>query len=111
MSLDWELVAEKKECSGSETEKGTFHIIDNCASQCNGVASMFAFGTNDFGEPRCYNNGCRCLCETSATAEGTCNKVNHKGYRLYRYSNQGDYYLYHNLYVSNIILTRANGNN
>ena len=79
----------EKECSGSETLSGLFHEIDDCASQCEGVSSMFAFGTNDFGVIRCYNDGCRCLCETSATPEGTCNIVGHNGYRLYKYSNQG----------------------
>ena len=51
---------------------------------------MFAFGTNDFGKNRCNDDGCRCLCETSATDEGTCNNVDHNGYRLYKYSNQGN---------------------
>ena len=92
------MVEEKKECSGSEFENGKFHVVEDCASQCKGVASMFAFGTNDFGESRCYNDGCRCLCETSATEEGTCTTVDMDGYRLYKYSspNLGDYYVSRN---------------
>ena len=82
------MVAEKNECSGSEILKGNFYTTDDCASQCKGVASMFLFGTNDFGEPRCYNNGCYCYCETNATTEGNCTKVVNKGYQLYKYSNQ-----------------------
>ena len=46
---------------------------------------MFAFGTNDHGEDRCYDGGCNCYCETAAAPDGTCNKVSHNGYRLYRF--------------------------
>ena len=86
------MVSEKEECDDSIEQniyKGNFHSVNECASQCTGVASMFAFGTNDFGaEPsRCYNDGCRCLCELSATDEGACTRVNNKGYRLYEYLN------------------------
>ena len=90
------MVSEKKECLGGDYENGKFHAVDDCAALCNGVSSMFAFGTNDFGTSRCYVDGCRCLCETSATAEGTCTTVDHNGYRLYKYSipTQGYYYLF-----------------
>ena len=79
------MVAEKTECSGSEIDKGQLTSVDDCASQCKGVASMFAFGTNDFGTNRCNDKGCSCYCETSATVEGTCERVDHNGYRLYKY--------------------------
>ena len=49
---------------------------------------MFAFGTNDFGTDRCYDDGCACLCETSASPLGSCNTVSHNGYRLYKYQLQ-----------------------
>ena len=88
--------AGEKECGGSEVSKGTSPSVDDCASQCKGVASMFALGTNDYLTNRCYSGGCTCLCETSANEEGTCTRVNHKGYRLYKYSipTQGYYYLF-----------------
>ena len=78
-------MSEKKECSGSEESMGRFLVVDECASSCKGISSMFAFGTNDFGTNRCYDDGCSCLCETSATEEGTCDSVNHNGYILYKY--------------------------
>ena len=78
--------AEKEECDGSEISKGKLPSVDDCASQCKGVSSMFAFGTNDFLKNRCNKEGCNCLCETSATEEGTCERVDHNGYRLYKYS-------------------------
>ena len=83
--LEWSLVEEKKECSGDEISKGRMVSPGECGSACNGVASMFAFGTNDFGVPRCDGNGCQCLCETAAADDGTCDSVQHKGYRLYRF--------------------------
>ena len=91
--LEWSLVGEKKECSGDEISKGKMVSIGECASACNGVASMFAFGTNDFGVPRCDSNGCQCLCETAAADDGTCNSVQHKGYRLYRLRAVGKQFL------------------
>ena len=84
-TLVWGLVEEKTECSGSEVSKGKLSSIDDCALKCKGEASMFAFGTNDFLENRCNEEGCSCYCETSATEEGTCEKVDHNGYRLYKY--------------------------
>ena len=87
LTLELTLVADKKECSGSEIDADFFNTLDGCASHCKGKASMFAFGTNDYGNDRCNTEGCRCLCETSATEKGTCEIKDHDGYRLYRYPN------------------------
>ena len=76
--------------------------IDDCAEACKGQASMFAFGTNDFGVDRCEDSGSKCLCETSARADGTCDVVEHKGYRLYRFSAPGKYRLRIILIAKNI---------
>jgi hypothetical protein len=92
------LVAGKTECGGSEVGKGKLPSVDDCASKCEGVASMFAFGTNDFGTDRCNDEGCSCYCETSATEEGTCEREDHNGYRLYKYgisNSKGDYHELH----------------
>ena len=83
------MVAEKKECDGSEIayrydEK--ISTVGECANKCQESSSMFIFGTNDFGNPRCNEGACWCICETSATSVGTCNQIPHDGYRLYRYS-------------------------
>ena len=78
------MVAEKKECSGSEVVKGKIKTINECANSCKGVASMFAYGTNDFNNNRCNTDGCHCLCENVADADGTCTTSNNSGYRLYR---------------------------
>ena len=89
---DWQQIAEKKECKGSEVGH-RLNSIDDCATACKGVASLFAFGTNDFENNRCYNNGCDCLCETAATSQGTCEQKDHDGYRLYKYSD-GKYHVF-----------------
>ena len=103
--LEWSLVEEKKECSGDEISNGRMLTPGECASACNGVASMFAFGTNDFGVPRCDSNGCQCLCETAAADDGTCNSVQHKGYRLYRLRAVGKLFLQNTSYFLEIYLT------
>ena len=46
---------------------------------------MFIYGTNDFGEERCFADGCSCFCETSAMPNGTCNTTSHMGFVLYKY--------------------------
>ena len=90
----WSLVGEKQECGGKEELMGRLESVEECAEACTGVSSMFIFGTNDFGKKRCNWKGCKCYCETSAAADGTCNVKNHRGYRLYRYDTWGNYFHY-----------------
>ena len=91
--LGWSLVAVRQECDGAEVDKGRFQHVDECAAKCKSVASMFIFGTNEYGTTRCSGDGCKCFCETSATKEGTCNRAGHDGYRLYKYS-PGDSHIF-----------------
>ena len=82
-------MAQQRECDGSETGYGyseKISTVGECANKCQDSSSMFAFGTNEFGNPRCKDGACWCLCETSATSKGTCNLVSHSGYNLYRYT-------------------------
>ena len=81
------MVAEGIECDGSEISKGRVHTFEECASQCEGVASMFVFATNDFGVTVCNDEGCPCWCETSAMDKATCTKKISNRFRLYKYSN------------------------
>ena len=67
---------------------GIFSLTSECASICKDTATVFLFGTADFG----YSEGCdgvggkcRCYCEKSATADGTCSMAYHNGYHLYKY--------------------------
>ena len=46
---------------------------------------MFGFATNDFGGNRCFDDGCNCICETSAKDDGTCDIVPNNSYRLYKF--------------------------
>ena len=84
------MVGEKQECGGKEELMGRMESVEECAEACTGVSSMFIFGTNDFGKKRCNWKGCKCYCETSAAADGTCKVKNHRGYRLYRYDTWGN---------------------
>ena len=90
-SLDWSLVEEKKECGGEEVNEGGMDSIDQCAMTCSRRSSMFIFGTNDFGNDRCFSDGCKCVCETAAKDEGTCDTVDHNGFRLYRFVTSSKY--------------------
>ena len=54
---------------------------------------MFTFGTNDYGTRRCiHGHGyqCDCYCETSAWDDGTCDQVDHNGFRLYKFVEKGN---------------------
>ena len=103
MFSGWLLVAEKKECGGAEIYKDNLESVEDCAAKCMGTASMFIFGTNDFGKIRCgtaqevgnskgKKDGCSCFCETTATTNGICPQIDSIGYRLYKYASQGNHY-------------------
>jgi hypothetical protein len=79
------LVAEKKKCEGGKKMKGNFQSIEICADECRGVASMFIFSTNEFGDSICGHNGCECWCEMEANPDGSCNTRSHVGYKLYKF--------------------------
>ena len=79
------MVADKKDCEGHDKGMGMMSTIGECARKCKTISSMFAYGTNDFGLERCYDQKCKCVCEPTASADGTCKTKNHNGYRLYRY--------------------------
>ena len=65
---------------------GKKRTLSDCADSCREISSMFIYGTNDFGETKCYNGDgyCPCYCETSAK-DGKCEWVDNSGYRLYKY--------------------------
>ena len=74
-------MSENKECGGSKIEKivNSNADIPDCASQCDGVSSMFIFSQQQK----------RCFCETSATAQGSCKLEDISDYHLYKYVYQG----------------------
>ena len=79
---------------GLEENKGYFSSLEECASSCEKISSMFAFGTNEYGTDRCKEDEedgttCKCICETAATSDGVCNQISHSGYRLYTYKHDG----------------------
>ena len=84
--LKWSLVATKMRCSG-EKLGNTFwkarHLKD-CAKSCVGVSSMFIYERKEVSN-RCRGDGCECLCETTASPDGTCRMDMYDGYNLYRF--------------------------
>ena len=86
---DWILVNKKKECSGSEDDKGRVGEISQCAEKCRAISSMFIFGTNEFvsEDTSCDEDGCECYCETDATRDGNCDMEDHNSYNLYKFVN------------------------
>ena len=94
---DWIPVASRKECDDPvgkfnivhSQEKG-IKTIDDCANICKGTSSMFAFGAKGLGrDDLCNEVGCRCLCEISASEDGTCTEIDNDGYRLYKFRRFG----------------------
>lgn len=62
---------------------GYYASASECAYACKGKSTMISYGTNDFGDTNCNNNGCKCNCETSASG-GTCSISITKKYKLYK---------------------------
>ena len=92
----WSLVEEKKGCFEVDQEPHKFYSITRCSTECQKVASMLTYGTNDFGEVACEaqniadrikdTQACECNCLKGAFANGTCELVDNDVYRLYRYT-------------------------
>ena len=94
---NWIPVSSRKECDdpvgkfniAHAQEKG-IKTIDDCANICKGTSSMFAFGGKGLGrDDVCNEAGCRCLCEISASEDGTCTEIDNDGYRLYKFRRFG----------------------
>ena len=57
------------------------YAVENCARRCNGLASMFRL-------TRCPEGFCRCICEFSASADGTCviqTEESLKNHQIYKF--------------------------
>ena len=86
-NIAYTLLAAKAECKGEEKIMGYLKGIEKCAVSCEGKASLFAYGTNEYGENRCNSDGeCKCLCETGASVDGECDQKGHNGFNLYKYA-------------------------
>ena len=80
-------MAERVECGGEveHNYQGNATTIDACSQLCNGKATLFTYGTNDYGRQMCQKSGCPCYCMKRATEAATCHQIPHDGYRLYKY--------------------------
>ena len=81
LALEYELIAEKKECKDDVyTYEGSHSSLDACASQCQGKSSVFTYGrqgTNRTGH--CYS--------WTDSSNGECAKgeMDNPYYNLYRF--------------------------
>ena len=96
--LDWQMVAADHKCKntkdiaiwwvkdGPNDEKfPRDRAVDECGNRCNGISSMFRL-------TRCPRGFCRCICEISASIDGTCvleSLGETTGHRLYKYIPKG----------------------
>ena len=80
--LDFKLVAEKRECTGSWIEQGYQKTIQHCYDACKRKASMFTYG---LAPERCSDQGCKCWCATSSK-NGKCTMSRHPNFNLYAYT-------------------------
>ena len=96
----WELVEKGQECNENNDQKHILHTeevgivsVNDCAAKCKLTkATMFAFGTLDYGKPGCNDKGCQCICEIFASEDGTCTKISNVAVHLYRYKTPGNHF-------------------
>ena len=69
-------------CIGNRINGGVQPTLNDCTMSCTNVAPMFIYARK--GSTSCGSNGCRCYCEKSATADGTCELESNYAYNLYR---------------------------
>ena len=67
---------------------------------------MFIYGNNENGRNTCNkDDGCHCICETSADPKGTCPEIDHSGFNLYRFEEySGGKHIYNQFNYVNILI-------
>ena len=75
-------MAEARECSGTKEHGCLQTSAENCARSCHNRSSMFVFASSS---GRCHGGKCECFCETSASANGTCNQTENSATDLYKF--------------------------
>ena len=73
-------MATQKECDDPAEKRNIAYARNNelqtaeqCGDKCKGKSTMFAWGP-------------KCLCEVSASEDGTCTEVDNQNYDLYRFN-------------------------
>ena len=59
-----------------------------CARACQGLSSIFMFGTNESDVNRCNGQGCICSCGPNIIAGGECDKTRRHDFETYRYAKE-----------------------
>ena len=86
--LEYDLIKRGYYCKGKEPYKGR-KSIKACADACRGSSALFIIGTNEFGNNRCYKDGCKCYCQY-ATQPHCLVLTKHTGYDLYAFNGNGN---------------------
>merc|ERR1711962_1545792 len=84
---EYDLIKRGYYCKGKEPYKGR-KSIKACANACRGSSALFIIGTNEFGNNRCYKDGCKCYCQY-ATQPHCLVLTKHTGYDLYAFDGNG----------------------
>ena len=78
----WTLVEPEDVCIDADIdEEQPFDVasVDECSRKCFGIASHFAYGTNDFELQGCKNGFCKCHCIKK------CQLLKREKYLFFRY--------------------------
>ena len=71
---------ENEQCVGTKTSNVMTETMEECAIKCIGESSMFRWGTES-----CIGSDCPCVCETSASDDGSCEREPRDGTNLYQF--------------------------
>ena len=71
---------ENEQCVSTKTSNVMTETKEECAIKCLGKSSMFLWGTEG-----CIGSDCPCICETSASDDGSCEREPRNGINLYKF--------------------------
>ena len=74
----WIQVQKDRECETDDVRKDGLKTIEECATACKDISTMFVF------DDECYSI-CGCYCEIGASPNGTCPLKMARFYKLYKY--------------------------
>ena len=71
---------ENEQCVSTKTSDVMTETKEECAIKCLGKSPMFLWGTEG-----CIGSDCPCVCETSASDDGSCEREPRNGINLYKF--------------------------
>ena len=86
---NWILIDETNKCHQEAIDDNSLirtTTINECASICQGVTPMFAFGTNEFGAHGCSEGLCKCYCLDKMN-DATCQNIAYDDFWFLKFEN------------------------